>query len=301
MPVDAGAVRSGVVCLAGTVRSTGVHHVDLVVSSILRSLPLLPGAARAARLAPGRRGGGRARRDDLVPLRPRQLDRAARGADVPADGRTTATASGCTTSRSRRRRAQAVDERADWLRERGAEIESGPEEYSYVTRLLRRLLLRPGRDQARDRPRPGPRRLARLSYRSTGDAPDRGPHGPERPAGRPRPETRSLIRVLPGSVSDTPTTTRPSGRALVAERGAQTRLPCIERTVDLYACVSREREEGVTSACRYARAGSAAGSNLSFASRRSAGTRVGYSPVRHARQSAEPGRRVDASRPSSER
>ncbi len=36
-----------------------------------------------------------------------------------------------TTSRSRRGRGAAVDERADWLVERGAEIESGPEEYAY--------------------------------------------------------------------------------------------------------------------------------------------------------------------------
>ena len=42
-----------------------------------------------------------------------------------------ATASGCTTSRSARRTRETVDERAAWLREQGAEIESGPEEYRY--------------------------------------------------------------------------------------------------------------------------------------------------------------------------
>ena len=43
-----------------------------------------------------------------------------------------------------------------------------------------------------------------------------------------------------------------------------------------------------------------AGSNRSFASRRSSGIRVGYSPVRHARQSADAGRRVAAWSPASE-
>ena len=52
---------------------------------------------------------------------------------------------------------------------------------------------------------------------------------------------------------------------------------------------------------RYARAGVFAGSNLSFARRRSSGIRVGYSPVRHARQSADSGRAVDSCSPSSER
>ncbi len=60
-------------------RSSGVNHVDLVVSSIGRSLPFNRSAFEA-----GSRAG--------------------------------------------------VNERADWLREQGAEIESGPEEYSYVPR-----------------------------------------------------------------------------------------------------------------------------------------------------------------------
>ena len=37
-----------------------------------------------------------------------------------------------TTSRSRRRRAGRSTSAAEWLRGRGAEIESGPEEYSYM-------------------------------------------------------------------------------------------------------------------------------------------------------------------------
>ena len=45
---------------------------------------------------------------------------------------TTATASGCTTSLSRRGPARIVDERAAWLVDQGAAIESGPEEYGYM-------------------------------------------------------------------------------------------------------------------------------------------------------------------------
>ena len=62
----------------------GVHHVDLVVSSIERSLPFYRDLLGAARLARDQRGRGRARRDDLVPLGPRQLARPPRGADARA-------------------------------------------------------------------------------------------------------------------------------------------------------------------------------------------------------------------------
>ena len=52
--------------------------------------------------------------------------------EAQSEGRaTTATRWASTTSRSRRGRAAMVDERAEWLVERGAEIESGPEEYAY--------------------------------------------------------------------------------------------------------------------------------------------------------------------------
>ena len=110
---------------------SGIHHVDLVVSSIERSLPFYRELLGAARLARDQRGRRRARRDDLVPaaaaarsigLREAQSDRR----------RTTATASACTTSRSRRRRARAVDERAEWLRANGAMLESEPQEYTYM-------------------------------------------------------------------------------------------------------------------------------------------------------------------------
>jgi catechol 2,3-dioxygenase-like lactoylglutathione lyase family enzyme len=111
------------------VRSTGVHHVDLVVSSIERSLPFY--------------------RDLLAPLGWHRV-----GEVEGERGETIWYLSGPGTSVGLRE-AQAegehdryrvglhhlafeassravVDERADWLRGRGAELESGPEEYGYI-------------------------------------------------------------------------------------------------------------------------------------------------------------------------
>ena len=73
-------------------RSSGIHHVDLVVSSIERSLPFY--------------------RELLGPLGFHRV-----GIHHLAF-----------EAWSRR----TVDERADWLRAHGAEIESGPEEYGYM-------------------------------------------------------------------------------------------------------------------------------------------------------------------------
>ena len=110
-------------------RSTGVHHVDLVVSSIERSLPFY--------------------RDLLAPLGWHRV-----GEVEGERGETIWYLSGPGTSVGLRE-AQAegghdryrvglhhlafeassravVDERAEWLRGRGAELESGPEEYGYV-------------------------------------------------------------------------------------------------------------------------------------------------------------------------
>jgi glyoxylase I family protein len=112
------------------VRSTGVHHVDLVVSSLERSLPfyrdlLAPlGFTRAGTIV-GERGetvwyiGGRG---SSVGLREAQTvgrshDRYALGVHhvaFEADSRET------------------VDERTAWLRECGAELESEPREYDYM-------------------------------------------------------------------------------------------------------------------------------------------------------------------------
>jgi glyoxylase I family protein len=108
--------------------STGVHHVDLVVSSIERSLPFyrdLLGPLGWQRIAEveGERGetiwylGGGGTGIGLREARtPGDHDRYRLGLHhlafrAPSRG--------------------VVDERAEWLRSRGAQIESGPEEYEY--------------------------------------------------------------------------------------------------------------------------------------------------------------------------
>lgn len=111
-------------------RSAGVHHVDLVVSSIERSLPfyrelLAPlGFTRVGEVegergetiwyigGPGSAVGLREAQSD-----PRPVDRYAVGLHhlaLLADSRET------------------VDERAGWLSDRGAELESEPREYEYI-------------------------------------------------------------------------------------------------------------------------------------------------------------------------
>jgi catechol 2,3-dioxygenase-like lactoylglutathione lyase family enzyme len=112
------------------VRSAGVHHVDLVVSSIERSLPfyrdlLAPLGYHRVSEVEGERGetiwylsgpgasiGLRQAQSDAGPV-----DRYAVGLHhlaIEADS------------------PLAVDERAEWLRRRGAELESEPQTYSYI-------------------------------------------------------------------------------------------------------------------------------------------------------------------------
>jgi catechol 2,3-dioxygenase-like lactoylglutathione lyase family enzyme len=112
------------------VRSSGIHHVDLVVSSIERSLPfyrelLAPlGFTRVGEVG-GERGetiwyiGGRG---TSVGLREAQSD------SGPVDRYAVGFHHLALEVDSR----EAVDERAAWLRERGAEIESEPREYDYI-------------------------------------------------------------------------------------------------------------------------------------------------------------------------
>ena len=111
-------------------RSTGVHHVDLVVSSIERSLPfyrelLAPLGYHRISEVEGERGetiwylGGPG---TSIGLREAQsesgpYDRYALGLHHLAFEAYT---------------RGLVDERAEWLRSQGAEIESGPQEYHYV-------------------------------------------------------------------------------------------------------------------------------------------------------------------------
>ncbi len=106
----------------------GVHHVDLVVSSIERSLPFY--------------------RDLLAPLGYHRISEVEgeRGETIwYLSGPDVAVGLRDAQSRGEHDRYRvglhhlafeswsraAVDERAEWLREQGAEIESGPEEYAY--------------------------------------------------------------------------------------------------------------------------------------------------------------------------
>lgn len=109
-------------------RSTGVHHVDLVVSSIGRSLPFY--------------------RDLLGPLGWHRISEVEgeRGETIwylIGPGTSVGLREAQTPGEYDRYRVglhhvafeavsrAAVEERADWLREHDVEIESGPEEYGY--------------------------------------------------------------------------------------------------------------------------------------------------------------------------
>ena len=110
-------------------RSAGVHHVDLVVSSIERSLPFY--------------------RDLLAPLGWQRISEVEgeRGETIwylVGPGTSVGLREAQTPGEYDRYRVglhhlaleapsrEAVDERAEWLAGRGAEIESGPEEYGYL-------------------------------------------------------------------------------------------------------------------------------------------------------------------------
>lgn len=107
----------------------GVHHVDLVVTSIVRSLPfycvlLAPlGYHRIAEVE-GERGetiwylGGP---DVAIGLR-----------EAQTEGDHDRYRVGLHHIAFEAWLRAVVDERAEWLRERGAEIESGPKEYGYM-------------------------------------------------------------------------------------------------------------------------------------------------------------------------
>jgi catechol 2,3-dioxygenase-like lactoylglutathione lyase family enzyme len=112
------------------VRSTGVHHVDLVVSSIERSLPFYSdllgplGYHRVSEVqgergetiwyiaGPGTAVGLREAQSDSGPYDRYMLGLHHLAFEAPT-------------------RAD-VDERAAWLRAQGAELESEPQEYAYI-------------------------------------------------------------------------------------------------------------------------------------------------------------------------
>jgi catechol 2,3-dioxygenase-like lactoylglutathione lyase family enzyme len=112
-------------------RGGGLHHVDLVVSSIERSLPFyrdLLGPLGWHRISEveGERGetiwyfGGPG---SGIGLREAQSE-----SDLPYDRYRVGFHHLALEAFSR----GAVDERADWLREQGVEIETGPCEFTYV-------------------------------------------------------------------------------------------------------------------------------------------------------------------------
>jgi catechol 2,3-dioxygenase-like lactoylglutathione lyase family enzyme len=111
-------------------RTSGVHHVDLVVSSIERSLPfyrelLAPLGFHRIGEVEGERGETiwyLSGPGSSIGLREAQSER-----EQPLDRYEVGLHHLALEASSR----AAVDERAAWLRSHGAEIESGPEEYGY--------------------------------------------------------------------------------------------------------------------------------------------------------------------------
>jgi glyoxylase I family protein len=113
------------------VRSTGIHHVDLVVSSIERSLPfyrdlLGPLGWHGLGEVEGERGETiwyLSGPGSSVGVREAQSKR-----ERPADRYEVGLHHVAFEAVSR----GVVNERAEWLRAQGAELESGPEEYLYL-------------------------------------------------------------------------------------------------------------------------------------------------------------------------
>jgi glyoxylase I family protein len=112
----------------------GIHHLDLVVSDLERSLPFYRGLLGP--LGYVREGGIEGERGERVVylghiaehaaigLRERQSD----ANPVPYDRYGVGVHHVALSATDR----GMVDERAAWLREQGAEIESGPAEYGYI-------------------------------------------------------------------------------------------------------------------------------------------------------------------------
>jgi glyoxylase I family protein len=112
------------------VRSTGVHHVDLVVSSIERSLPfyrdlLAPLGYNGISEVEGERG------ETIYYLWGPGTSIGLREAQAKDAGPHERYAIGLHHLALEATSRAAVDERARWLRDAGAEIESRPQEYAY--------------------------------------------------------------------------------------------------------------------------------------------------------------------------
>ena len=112
-------------------RSTGVHHVDLVVSSIERSLPfyrdlLGPLGWHGVSETQGERG------ETIWYITGPGSSIGLRAAQVEGPGPYDRYRVGLHHLALEAASRSVVNERADWLREQGVEIESGPEEYWYL-------------------------------------------------------------------------------------------------------------------------------------------------------------------------
>jgi catechol 2,3-dioxygenase-like lactoylglutathione lyase family enzyme len=110
-------------------RSTGVHHVDLVVSSIERSLPFYRGLLGP--LGWHRLGEVEGERGETI----HYLVGPGTGVGLrqaQSEGEVDRYRVGLHHVAFEASSRAAVNERADWLRAEGAEIESGPEEYQYM-------------------------------------------------------------------------------------------------------------------------------------------------------------------------
>jgi catechol 2,3-dioxygenase-like lactoylglutathione lyase family enzyme len=113
------------------VRSTGFHHVDLVVSSILRSLPfyrelLEPLGWHRVGEVEGERG------ETIWYISGPGSSLGLRQSQTPSEEAFDRYRVGVHHVAFEAASRHDVDERADWLRGRGISIESGPEEYSYI-------------------------------------------------------------------------------------------------------------------------------------------------------------------------
>jgi len=110
-------------------RSGGVHHVDLVVSSIERSLPfyrdlLGPLGWHVISEVEGERG------ETIFYLSGRGTSIGLR--EAQSDGEVDRYAVGLHHLAIEAMSRAAVDERAEWVRDAGGEIESEPQEYGYL-------------------------------------------------------------------------------------------------------------------------------------------------------------------------
>ena len=112
-------------------RSSGVHHIDLVVSSIERSLPfytelLGPLGYHRVSEVEGERG------ETIWYVSGPGTAVGLREALTPAAGPYDRYRVGVHHLAFEAASRADVDERAEWLRERGAELESEPQEYTYM-------------------------------------------------------------------------------------------------------------------------------------------------------------------------